>query len=39
MDCPRTLGPLHCVAGPDGHDYGHVFWSTSGVPDCPKEEM
>lgn len=31
--CPRTLGPLHCVAGEAGHDYGCVFVSTSGVPD------
>lgn len=31
--CPRTLGPLPCAAGEEGHLYGCVFMSTSGVPD------
>ncbi|MGZ4519739.1 MAG: hypothetical protein ACXVGA_03680 [Mycobacteriaceae bacterium] len=32
--CPHTLatGPLTCTQEA-GHDYGHTFASTSGVPD------
>ncbi len=37
--CQHTLGPLLCTAGAVGHPYGHVYQSTSGIPDCPKEEM
>lgn len=39
MDCPKTLGPLCCVAGHEGHAYGHVYQSTSGVAHAVKEEM
>lgn len=30
--CTGALGALRCV-GDEGHDYGCVFQSTSGVPD------
>lgn len=38
--CTAHLGPLTCVRV-ETHQphHGCVYVSTSGVPDCPKEEM